>query len=634
MGRSALGGRNWEGFSPDPYLTAHAFTETIQGIQSAGVQACIKHLIGNEQETQRFPSDEGEDDEVKAVSSNIDDRTMHELYLWPFAQGVKEGAASVMCSYNRINGTYGCENSKVMNGLLKEELGFQGHVVSDWGGTYSGAPSIKGGLDVEMPGGEYFGDNIGEDIDDGEFDESRLDDMIARVMTPYYYLKQDQEFPTVDPSSAIINDFDPDDDEYGFDLSGPSYRDVRRDHAAIIRQMGADSAVLLKNVNNALPLTEPKEIGVFGYDSDDFPIEDGQAVLIDDSPYGYKMGSLPVGGGSGAGYFTSLVSPLSAIKDKAETFEANVQYMTDNPTAISNAGNLDPVPDVCLVFAKSWATEGADRLSLDLDWDSNTVIEKVAEVCSNTIVITHSVGPNLMDFADNPNVTAIIAAHLPGEEIANSIVDVLWGDVNPSGKLPYTIAYKADDYNGPIVNITDPTDADAFQADFTEGLLIDYRHFDEADIAPRYEFGFGLSYTTFNASSFTVDNVYSGDVSDTPPEADTQPGGNPRLYDTILNANCTVSNTGDVDGKTVAQLYLSLPSSAPDGTPVQVLRGYNKVDLEAGESTTVTFPILRRDISYWDTTAQDWIIPEGDIELRVGFSSRDVQASQSIAVIT
>lgn len=632
IGRNTLGGRNWEGYSPDPYLTAHAFTETIKGIQSNGVQACIKHLVGNEQETQRFPSEEDGID-VKAVSSNIDDRTMHELYLWPFAQGVKGGAASVMCSYNRINSTYGCENSKVMNGLLKGELGFQGHVVSDWGGTYSGAPSIKGGLDVEMPGGDYFGDNIGEHIDDGEYDESRLDDMIARFMTPYYYFKQHKEFPSIDPSSAILNGFDPNDNPYGFNLSGPSYRDVRRDHATIIRQMGADSAVLLKNVNNSLPLTEPREIGVFGYDADDFPMEEGQPILIDDSPYGYKKGSLPVGGGSGAGRFTSLVSPLSAIKEMAETIGANVQSITDNPTVIRDAGELDPIPDVCLVFAKSWATEGSDRVSHDLDWDSNTVIEKVAEVCSNTIVITHSAGPNIMDFADNPNVTAIIAAHFPGEEIANSIVDVLWGNVNPSGKLPYTIAYDVDDYNAPIVNISNPTDPDAFQANFTEGLFIDYRHFDRENITPRYEFGFGLSYTTFNASSLTVDNVYPGEVSANPPETDIQPGGNPSLYDTILEATCTVTNTGSVDGKAVAQLYLSLPSSAPDGTPVQVLRGYNKVGLAVGESTTVIFPILRRDISYWDTIAQEWIIPEGDLAFHVGFSSRDVQASQSIAVI-
>lgn len=593
-------------------------------------------MVGNEQETQRFPTegDDGEDD-IEALSSNIDDRTMHELYLWPFAEGVKGGAASVMCSYNRINGTYGCENSKVMNGLLKEELGFQGYVVSDWGATKSGAPSINGGLDMDMPGdNDYFGDQIGEDLDGGSYNETRLDDMITRVLTPYYYLKQNEDYPNVDPSCAPYNGFDPDDDDYGFDLSGERNRDVRGDHAKIIRQMATDSAVLLKNVNNALPLKEPQQIGVFGYDADEFDMDDGEAVLIDDSPYGYDMGALPVAGGSGTGRLVSFTSPLSAIQDKAESIGADVQDITDNPSVIDEAGDLYPVPDVCLVFVKSWATEGADRLSLDTDWDGNTVIEKVAEVCQNTVVIVNSVGPNLMDFADNENVTAIIAGHLPGEEMANSIVDILWGDVNPSAKLPYTIAYEEGDYNAPIVNISDPQDSDAWQSDFSEGLLIDYRHFDQEDITPRYEFGFGLSYTTFNASGLSVKNVYDGDVSDIPPEADTQPGGNPHLYDTILNATATVSNTGDVDGKTVIQLYLSYPDSAPEGTPVQVLRGYSKVDLGAGESTGVTFPILRKDLSYWDTASQEWIIPDGDFELRVGFSSRDVQGSQSIAVLS
>lgn len=634
LGRSALGGRNWEGFSPDPYLTGHAFARTIKGAQSSGVQACIKHLIGYEQETQRFPSKASNGVTVESVSSNIDDRTMHELYLWPFADGVRGGAASVMCSYNRINGTYACENSKVMNGLLKEELGFQGYVMSDWGGTHSGAESIKGGLDMDMPGdNSYFGSQIAKDIDSGAYKLSRLDDMITRVMTPYYYLKQNIQYPSIDPSSAIINGFDPSKNPHGFDISGPSYRDVRGDHATLIRQLGSDSAVVLKNVKKALPLKTPQQIGVFGYDSDVFPMSNGEAILINRSPYGYKMGSLPVASGSGTGRFTYVVSPLSAIKAKAATFGANVQYITDNPSAINDASKLKPVPDVCLVFVKSWATEGADRLSLDADWDGNTVIDKVAAICDNTVVITHSVGPNIMDFADNPNVTAIIASHLPGQEIGNSIVEILWGTVNPSGKLPYTIAHSAADYNAPVVNVTHPTTANAFESTFTEGLMIDYRHFDQAKITPRYEFGFGLSYTTFKLSELKVQKVYSGTVSARPPAVKTQPGGNPHLYDTILGASCIVTNTGDVEGKTVVQLYLSLPSSAPAGTPVQVLRGYNKVNVAAGHSTTVSFSVLRKDISYWDVIKQDWVIPEGNIAIRVGFSSRDVQASQSITVI-
>ncbi|KAI7529584.1 putative beta-glucosidase, partial [Hortaea werneckii] len=190
LGRSGYGGRNWEGFSPDPYLTGILFADTIEGMQSAGVQACAKHYIGNEQETQRNPSVNDQGTTIEAVSSNIDDRTMHELYLWPFQDGVKAGVASFMCSYNRINGSYGCQNSKTLNGILKDELGFQGYVMSDWMATHSGAPAIEAGLDMDMPGGlqfteassehSFFGGNITAAVNNGSLSIDRVDDMCRR----------------------------------------------------------------------------------------------------------------------------------------------------------------------------------------------------------------------------------------------------------------------------------------------------------------------------------------------------------------------------------------------------------------------------------------------------------------------
>lgn len=206
---------------------------------------------------------------------------MHELYMWPFANAVKAGVASVMCSYNRINGTYACENSKAQNGLLKEELGFQGYIVSDWGGTHSGMSSIEGGLDMNMPGGlgsyglynaplSYFGGNVTNAVSNGTLDVSRLDDMITRIMTPYYFLGQDQGFPSVDPSTGDLNTFLPKSTwvtEYN--LNGTRSRDVRGDHAVLIRKMGSASTVLLKNVNNTLPLKAPKSVAIFGNDAGD-----------------------------------------------------------------------------------------------------------------------------------------------------------------------------------------------------------------------------------------------------------------------------------------------------------------------------------------------------------------------------
>ncbi|MAD83850.1 MAG: hypothetical protein CL912_12885 [Deltaproteobacteria bacterium] len=222
LGRSAYAGRNWEGFSPDPYLTGVAMEETITGLQSNGLQACAKHWIGNEQETQRNPTYKNGSIVQESISANIDDRTMHELYMWPFANAVRAGVASVMCSYQRLNGSYACENSKALNGYLKEELGFQGYVMSDWGATHSGVPSIEAGLDMNMPGGlglygltfgeaSDFGGNVTLAVNNGTLDASRVDDMVIRIMTPYFFLGQDKDYPTVDPSSADLNTFSPKD---------------------------------------------------------------------------------------------------------------------------------------------------------------------------------------------------------------------------------------------------------------------------------------------------------------------------------------------------------------------------------------------------------------------------------------
>jgi beta-glucosidase len=491
---------------------------------------------------------------------------------------------------------------------------------------------------MDMPGGlpssendpaSYFGHNITMAIHNGSLSEARLNDMIARIMTPYFYLRQNSGYPTVDPASSALNSFSPQSNsQFHFVLNGTKNRDVRQDHATLIRNLGAASVVLLKNSNRALPLSAPAVIGVFGNDAADFT--DGLYPAGGFGSVGYNIGTLAVGGGSGSGRFSYIVSPLEAIKARAAQDGGIVQYITDNAAATSDLGlgTIYPTPSVCLVFLKTFVTEGYDRTSYLADWDSTALVASVARICNNTVVVTHSGGANVMPWADNPNVTAIIAAHLPGQETGNAIVDILYGVVNPSGRLPYTIGYNTSDWNAPIINvsITDATDPNAFQDDFKEGLMIDYRHFDSAGIKPRYEFGFGLSYTTFNVSNFAIQNVHAGGkITARPPKAPTQPGGNPTLYDVLFHATVTVSNTGSRAGQTVPQLYLSLPkSSTPSGTPVKVLRGFAKVSIEPGEQAEVGFDLLRRDVSFWDVVSQDWVVPDGEMTVRVGFSSRDL----------
>ncbi|KAH6723717.1 beta-glucosidase-related glycosidase [Leptodontidium sp. MPI-SDFR-AT-0119] len=643
LGRSAYAGRNWEGFSPDPYLTGVAMEETITGLQSNGLQACAKHWIGNEQETQRNPTYKNGSIVQESISANIDDRTMHELYMWPFANAVHAGVASVMCSYQRLNGSYACENSKSLNGYLKEELGFQGYVMSDWGATHSGVPSIEAGLDMNMPGGlgmygltfgeaSDFGGNVTLAVNNGTLDSSRVDDMVIRIMTPYFFLGQDKDYPTVDPSSADLNTFSPKNTWFReYVLNGTRSRDVRADHGALIRKHGASSTVMLKNVNNALPLKSPKIISVFGNDAS----EDTQGFYNQND---FEYGTLVAGGGSGTGRLTYLITPLEAIKARASKDGALVQQWLNNTlVAASDISTLaiPESPEVCLVFLKTWAEEAADRVSLELDWHGNEVVESVASYCNNTIVVTHSSGINDLPWADHPNVTAILAAHYPGQESGNSIVDVLYGDVNPSGKLPYTIALANDDYNGLPTTAVNSTDPDAWQAYFEEKLEIDYRYFDAQNMSVRYEFGFGLSYTTFELADLAISSLGSGKagISAVTPAQSTTPGGNPALWENLYNVTATLSNTGDVAGATVPQLYITMPSSAPAGTPPKQLRGFEKVMLEPGQSETVAFALMRRDLSYWDVVRQDWVIPAGEFGVSVGFSSRDLKLVGSVTIV-
>jgi beta-glucosidase len=310
--------------------------------------------------------------------------------------------------------------------------------------------------------------------------------------------------------------------------------------------------------------------------------------------------------------------------------------MTDN-TAIASGGltSLSPTPlDACIVFLKSWASEGDDRTTLIAEWNSTVVVEAVAARCANTIVVLHGASPNVLPWKDNVNVTAILAAHFPGQETGNSIVDVLWGDVNPSGKLPYTIANNETDYDLRIVNSTDlqeSTNPNAWQDDFKEGNLIDYKEFDAANKSVAYEFGFGLSYTTFELSNLQIQSVVSSPSRVPSSSAKIIPGGNEELWQTLVTVSATVKNTGAVEGAAVPQLYVSLPAEAGDKM-VRSLRGFDKILLAAGEMDTVNFPLMRRDISYWDVVAQDWRLPSSPIGLDVGFSSRDLKLNGKLTV--
>lgn len=562
-----------------------------------------------------------------------------ELYMWPFANAVRAQASAAMCSYNRVNGSYACQNSKLLNGLLKEELGFQGYIMTDWAGLHSGVASIEAGTDMDQPGfigsgtplpGEkglssYFGRNISSAVRNGTLSESRLDDMVRRIMTPYYRLHQDRDYPLTDPSMGYYNtQFKPAEwsaDSFDF---GEKSRDVRDDHGDLIRRHAAQSTVLLKNTKGALPLKNPANIAIFG--SDAGPSTQGPFIRG-----ASQIGTLAIGGGSGNGRFTYLVTPLGALHERASLDNALVQFWLNNTVIINNNVTAlwgATVPELCLVFLKARSTEQLDREYLHVDQEGDRMVESVAKDCPNTIVIIHSGGMNTIPWSDHPNVTAILVAHYPGQESGNSIVDVLYGDVSPSGRLPYTIPLSGTDLNTfPTTNIT-TNGVNDWQSWYTEGLEIDYRYYDAHDLPVRYEFGFGLSYTEFEITSLEVHpEVKTALIPSSPPPMQTTPGGNPALWDVLYEATVIVRNIGATFGASVPQLYVAYPEDLTE--PPRQLRGFDKIELTPGQEQTIKFPLMRRDLSYWNVTEQRWLISGGQYGLHAGFSSRDIRESLS-----
>ncbi|KAK4148067.1 uncharacterized protein C8A04DRAFT_8644 [Dichotomopilus funicola] len=625
-GRVVLSGRNWEGFASDPYLSGALAHETVTAIQAAGVITSTKHFIANEQETNRNPSGTTE-----SVSSNIDDRTMHEFYLWPFQDAIRAGSANIMCSYQRLNNSYGCANSKSLNGLLKTELGFQGWVVSDWGAQHAGVAAAAAGMDVAMPSGSNFwGTNLVDAVNNGSIAESRIDDMVVRTVATWYLLGQDQDFPKPGVGMPV-------------DLTQPhKIVDARNSSFRSILSDGAiEGHVLVKNMRNALPLKKPKMLSIFGYSaknpdnnnptpglspwlwgSESFNYtEFGGQFFGYTGEYGHTNiaynGTIYSGGGSGATSQSTIASPFDALMQRA----------WDDDTAlfwdfVSGTPWVNPMSDACLVFVNAYATEAADRPATHDDY-TDGLVKHVADRCRNTIVVFHNAGVRLVDqFVDHANVTGLIFAHLPGEASGRASVALLYGDANPSGKLPYTVARNESDY--PVLGPDKAAKGSKFarfpQSNFTEGVFLDYRHFDAHNITPRYEFGFGLSYTTFGYANLAVKKTDNGDFS-AYPSGPVVEGGQQDLWDVLVEVSADLSNTGSVAGAEVAQVYVGIPS---DGTPVRQLRGFEKVSLNSSATETVKFELTRRDLSVWDVVAQKWKLAKGDYKIEVGGSSRDL----------
>lgn len=541
-----------------------------------------------------------------------------------------------MCSYNRLNNSYGCQNSYTLNYLLKTELGFQGFVVSDWEAQHSGVGSALAGLDMVMPyGSDFWANNLTLAVQNGSVSASRLDDMATRIVATWYQMGQDSDdFAT--PGHGIPADISqPHTKVVGWNTS---YQDV-------IYQGALEGHVLVKNKNNTLPLKSSLQlISLFGYSAkapDAFGPSDGgwnggvYPLAANDTwtrSFGSssvtagsgvaRNGTIVSGGGSGANEPAYISSPFAALSARAQQDYTALywDFESTNPS-------VDPASDACIVDVNAFASEGWDRPSMHDDY-TDSIILNVAANCSNTIVVFQNAATRLVDqFIDHPNVTAVVFAHLPGQDSGKALVALLYGDENFSGKLPYTIAKNETDYAGLDLPALPEGEYAYFpQADFSEGAYVDYRAFDAKNITPRYEFGFGLSYTTFAFSDLAT---AAGNASTAAyPTGAIAEGGQTDLWDVVATVTATVTNSGTLAGAEVAQLYVGIPG----GSAVRQLRGFEKPVLEAGASATVTFPLTRRDLSAWDVAAQKWLLQSGEYGLYVGSSSRDLPLTGTLTI--
>ena len=538
LGRLPGGGRNWEGFGADPVLQAFAAALTVEGIQDEGVMATIKHFVANEQEHFRQSWEWGT---PNAISSNIDDRTMHEIYAWPFADAIRAGVASVMCSYNQVNNSYACQNSKLLNGIIKDEMGFQGFIQSDWLAQRSGVASALAGLDMSMPGDgllwqdgkSLWGTELTKAVLNGTVPVERVHDMALRIVAAWYQMGQDDE-----SYWARGNNSGPNFSSWTWNATGllhpgsddkaigvvNKFVDARQDHHRLAYEVAAEGIVLVKNEGNLLPFptngfdvthdsTRKLKVGLYGEDGYHNPAGDNACP-----DRACNVGHLAMAWGSGAVEFSYLVAPADALH---ADFDPDSVDITDEPTNSPDLSSAIP-QDICIVFINSDAGEGyvswenvkGDRPGLYPQKDGDKLVQDVAKSCGGgnapVIVVVHAVGPVILEkWIEIPNVMAVLLAHLGGQESGHALADVIFGKFNPSGRLPYTIAKSEDDY-GPTSKILTKTTKLVPQQNFTERMYFDYRYFDAQKIEPRYEFGYGLSYSEFRISSVVATSLVLG----------------------------------------------------------------------------------------------------------------------------
>jgi beta-glucosidase len=555
--RSVLGGRNFEYFSEDPILSGEIGAAFINGVQSQGVGTSLKHFAANNVETMRMFN-----------SSNMDNRTLHEIYLTPFEIAVKKAQPwTVMASYNRIQGVYGTQNSFLLTEMLKKEWGFKGIVISDWFAVINRVEAMKAGMHIEMPKVSAVNNAIAvEAFKNGELDIKVVDALVKEILTIVFKAK------SLEKEGIALN--------------------IEKDHA-FARQVASEAATLLKNNHKVLPITKEKyqKVAIIGE---------------------FAVAPRYQGNGSSQVKPTKLDKALDIIKNEYGS-DITISYVQgynladDNDLSlIDEAKKVAAKADVVLIFAGlplQYESEGIDRTHINMPPSHNKLISEIAAVQKNTVVVLTNGSAVTMPWINE--VAGVLETWLGGQAGAGGISDVLFGKVNPSGKLAETFPLKLEDtpafFNFP---------GEQGEVTYGERIFVGYRYYDERKIEPLFPFGFGLSYTNFEYSDlkFSAKNTTDKDG---------------------LTVSLTVKNTGDVKGKEIVQLYVSDVKSTLQ-RPEKELKNFVKIELAPGQEKKVTFKLESRDFSYFDEKRNRWIAESGEFVISAASSSRDIRLSDKV----
>ena len=582
--RSPLGGRNFEYFSEDPYLSGKLAAAYIRGVQGQGVGTSLKHFVANNQEFRRM-----------SVNAEISERALREIYLKSFEIAVKEASPwSLMCAYNRVNGSYCSEHHRLLTEILREEWGFEGIVISDWGAVNDRVAGLKAGLELEMPGSQGIRDQeIVEAVKNKELTEEVLDEAVRRLIKTIFKTENQESQATDKAQDSNYNEL--------------AYR------------AAAESMVLLKN-EDILPLANQDRIAVIGEMADNLRRQGQGSSYVKPAELDDFLESLKKNHSD-----TTEITydkGYSLDYDRAETpgRDQDQDYYQLIKAAKDNAAEAE----AAIVFAglpEEFEAEGQDRADLKLPENQEALINEIASVQANTIVVLTNGAPVEIPWQDK--VAAILEGYLGGQSAGRAIADIITGKVNPSGKLAETFPAALEDTPA-YLNFPGEKD----RVLYGEDIYVGYRYYDKKEIEPAYHFGHGLSYTDFAYDKINIDHV-SENHNSSIEEHSNNDRVNQNMDELIAQVSFTLTNTGTRTGREIAQLYISAKDSQVR-RPVKELKDFEKVKLEPGQSEKLKFAITAGDLSYYEPEIANWLTEPGNYQVLIGSSSRDIRLRAEI----